>query len=194
MKCTDSWKAISWSEHSAPPDEQHCEQCGLYKHGTRMVWGEGNPHAPIMMIMDNPGAREDREGQPFVCGTRQTLQQGMMAAGLPLDEVYITYVLKRRPLRAYDKPAARAACLHHLHRQIAEMPPRLLFGFGNVVSETLLSGDDDRSVKALRGKWLEYRDIPIAFAYHPLAVRRRPNLMPAFVEDLQLLVRRWAGQ
>lgn len=30
-----------------------------------MVWGEGNPAAPIMIILDNPGAREDREGKLF---------------------------------------------------------------------------------------------------------------------------------
>ncbi|MEK5389445.1 uracil-DNA glycosylase family protein [Margalitia sp. FSL K6-0131] len=42
-----------------------------------MIWGEGNPNGDIYVILDNPGAREDREGNPFVCGTRQTLQQAI---------------------------------------------------------------------------------------------------------------------
>jgi DNA polymerase len=52
-----------------------------------VIWGEGNPNAPIFIILDNPGAREDREGTPFVCGTRETLQYGMMEAGLDIDLV-----------------------------------------------------------------------------------------------------------
>lgn len=156
-----------------------------------MVWGEGNPRASIMLILDNPGAREDRDGRAFVCGTRATLQEGLRAAGVPLDEVYVTYILKRRPVRAYDKPMTRQSCLRHLHEQLAEKQPKLLFGFGNVVSETLLTEGPVHEVKQLRGKWHEYEHIPIRFTYHPLAVRRRPNLWHAFHEDLLALAERW---
>ena len=38
-----------------------------------MICGEGNSDAPIMIILDNPGAREDREGNPNVCGTYSKL-------------------------------------------------------------------------------------------------------------------------
>lgn len=64
-----------WPEESIPPNIQDCDACGLIDHGSRMILGEGNPFAPIMVILDNPGAREDRNGNPFVCGTRQTLQK-----------------------------------------------------------------------------------------------------------------------
>ncbi|MDY0408982.1 uracil-DNA glycosylase family protein [Paracerasibacillus soli] len=43
------------------------------------------------------------------------------------------------------------------------------------------------TVKDLRGKWHEVQGIPTAVAYHPLAVRRRPNLWTSFLEDWQLL-------
>ena len=80
--------------------------------------GEGNPQGTLMLILDNPGAREDREGNPFLCGTRETLQLGMKEAGMDINSVYVTYLLKRRPIRAYDKPATRAACLPHLQSQL----------------------------------------------------------------------------
>lgn len=191
MCVSDAQPFIILPEEAVPPEVRNCECCELYKQRTRMVWGEGNPNASIMMIMDNPGAREDREGGAFVCGTRQTLQLGMREAGLPLDAVYVTYLLKRRPVRAYDKPIVREACLKHLHDQISAKGPRLLLGFGNVVSETLFSDLEDASVKSLRTAWQLYRDIPVTFTYHPLAVRRRPNLMKLFVEDLRLLTERW---
>ena len=43
------------SEEPTPDHLENCRECGLYEQGTRMVWGEGNPEAPIMIILDNPG-------------------------------------------------------------------------------------------------------------------------------------------
>ena len=144
-----------------------------------------------MMILDNPGAREDRQGNSFLCGTRETLQRGMREAGLDTDSVYVTYLLKCRPIRAYNKPEAREACSPHLQIQLQEKKPLVLFGFGNVVAGALFPLQENVSVKELRGSWHEFQEIPIGFIYHPLAVRRRPNLMKFFVDDLIALKVRW---
>src|SRR3954454_18579116 len=93
----------NWPEEPTPDKYKNCQECGLYKHGTRMVWGEGNPEAPIMIILDNTGAREDREGEEFLCGPRQTLQEVASHAGLKIDDLYVTFILKRKPVRAYEK-------------------------------------------------------------------------------------------
>lgn len=148
---------VIWPEEAAPPEARQCERCELSKQRSRVIWGEGNPNAPILFILDNPGAREDL----------------------------------RRPIRAYRKPEAREACRPHLQMQLLDKRPLVLFGFGNIVAETLLPGSDPPSVKELRGEWREYGGIPIGFTYHPLAVRRRPNLMNHFVEDLKGLKRKW---
>ena len=52
-------------EEAAPPGMQHCERCELSNQRDRVIWGEGNPKAPIVMILDNPGAREDGRGIRF---------------------------------------------------------------------------------------------------------------------------------
>ncbi|WP_201305338.1 uracil-DNA glycosylase [Paenibacillus puerhi] len=178
-------------EESAPQAVKDCTRCELANQRTRVIWGEGNPAAPILLILDNPGAREDRHGSSFLCGTRETLQRGIKEAGLETDSIYITYLLKCRPIRAYDKPAAREACSPHLRLQLQEKRPLLLFGFGNVVAEALLPWMENASVKDLRGTWHEFQGIPIGFTYHPLAVRRRPNLLKFFVNDLVALKERW---
>ncbi|TMV48206.1 uracil-DNA glycosylase [Paenibacillus mesophilus] len=178
-------------EEAAPPHARQCDRCELSGQRTRVIWGEGNPDAPIMMILDNPGAREDRQGIEFLCGTRETLQLGMREAGLDIGSVYVTYLLKCRPVRAYNKPAAREACASHLLLQLQQKRPLLLFGFGNVVAEALFPWREEASVKVLRGSWHDYQGIPVGFSYHPLAVRRRPNLMRLFVEDLSALAARW---
>jgi DNA polymerase len=91
-------------EVKAPEGIQHCKLCELSGQRNRVVRGEGNPSATMMMILDNPGAREDREGQSFLCGTRETLQRGMREAGIDIQSVYVTYLLKCRPMRAEGGP------------------------------------------------------------------------------------------
>ncbi|MFD1953199.1 uracil-DNA glycosylase [Paenibacillus thailandensis] len=178
-------------EEAAPLHLRHCDRCELCGHRARVIWGEGNPSAPLFFILDNPGAREDREGNPFLCGTRETLRLGMREAGIGTASVYVTYLLKCRPIRAYDKPAAREACMPHLQLQLREKKPLVLFGFGNVVAEALFPWKENAAVKELRGRWHELEGIPVGFTYHPLAVRRRPNLLKFFVEDLTALKEKW---
>lgn len=182
-----------WPEDPTPADELNCKECGLYSQGTRMVWGEGNPEAPIMVILDNPGAREDREGNPFVCGTRQTLQEAIHEVGMKKESFYVTYILKRQPLRTYKKEQARSICMHtHLDKQLTQQKPSLLLCLGNVAVQSFFQ-DPEAEVKQLRGSWHWVKGYETAVAYHPLAIRRRPNLRTRFIEDL-LLVKNKLGR
>lgn len=175
-----------WPEDPTPANELDCRDCGLYQQGTRMVWGEGNPKAPIMVILDNPGARENREGNTMVCGTRETLQQAVHEAGLNKDQIYVTYILKRRPVRAYDKEQTREICMHHhLDEQLKLQKPTLILCLGNVAVQSFFE-DTEVDVKKLRGSWQEVKGYQTTVAYHPLAVRRRPNLYKLFLEDLTM--------
>ncbi len=169
-------------EHLAPVQAAGCARCELAGQRTRLIWGEGTPGAPVFVLLDNPGAREDKTGAPFVCGTRQTLQSLAHCAGLPLDLLYVTYVLKCRPRRAYDKRQARAACLAYLPDQVAAQRPRVVLCLGNIALQALLA-DETAEVKNCRGRWHEWRGLPLAVSYHPLAVRRRPNLFPSALAD-----------
>jgi uracil-DNA glycosylase len=171
-----------WPEEPTPKTIENCQECGLYQHGSRMVWGEGNPVAPIMVILDNPGAREDRAGVPVVCGTRQTLQQAASEAGLKKDDLYVTYILKRRPVRAYDKEEARQTCMIHLEQQIVQKKPKLILCLGNVAVQSFFR-NPEAEVKTLRGTWQNVQGYQTTAAYHPLAVRRRPNLWSYFLHD-----------
>lgn len=67
-----------------------------------------------MIILDNPGAREDNKGESFVCGTRQTLLDVANDAGLRIEDLYVTFILKRKPVRAYDKDLVRSIFIKHL--------------------------------------------------------------------------------
>lgn len=179
-----------WSEDPTPGDLQTCEDCGLYKHGSRMVWGEGNSEATIMIVLDNPGERETKEGQSYVCGTRQTLQEAAHHVGLSEKDLYITYILKRRPKRAYAKEETRQICMQHLDTQLKEIQPTFIFCLGNVAVQSFF-GSPDVDVKGLRGRFHDIHGYQTAVAYHPLAIRRRPNLRTLFLEDWQLLAKQY---
>ncbi|WP_260858172.1 uracil-DNA glycosylase [Bacillus sp. FJAT-22090] len=155
-----------------------------------MIWGEGNPKAPIMIILDNPGAREDNKGESFVCGTRQTLQDVANEAGLKIDDLYITFILKRKPVRAYDKELVRSICMQHLEQQLNEKKPAIILCLGNVAVQSFFQ-NPDADVKSMRGSWYDVRGFQTTVAYHPLAIRRRPNLRPLFLEDLTFVAERF---
>lgn len=182
-----------WPEDPTPEHLKDCSACGLDKHGSRMIWGEGNPKAPIYILLDNPGAREDRENKPFVCGTRQALQQAAHEVGLTVDDLYVSYVLKRKPKKAYDKEKARKICLIHFQQQLDSHKPQYIFCLGNVAVQTFFQSLDI-DVKSLRGSWHDVHGFQTTVAYHPLAVRRRPNLWNLFLEDWKLVAERYFKQ
>ena len=182
-----------WPEDSTPESLKNCSECGLDDHGSRMIWGEGNPEAPIIIVLDNPGAREDRENKTFVCGTRQTLQQAVYQVGLNVDDMYVTYILKRKPTRAYDKEQTRQICMYHLKQQLQSKQPQFIVCLGNVAVQSFFQ-NPETDVKSLRGNFHDIHGYQTTAAYHPLAVRRRPNLWPLFLEDWKLVAEHYFKQ
>lgn len=177
-----------WQEDSLPFEASGYEQCEVCTEKSRIIWGEGTPKAPIVIILDNPGARENKEGEEYVCGTRQTLQKAIYKANLKTEDIYITYLLKCRPLRKYDKERARQFSMPYLIRQIETIRPRFLVCLGDTVVQAML-GDNEAHVKNLRGSWHTVMGCPAIVSYHPLAVRRRPNLANGFARDFEMLAR-----
>ncbi len=181
---------IIWPEDKAPPEADSYKQCEVCTQKSRVIWGEGIPGAPIAVILDNPGARVDKDGKEYVCGTRQTLQTAIHQVGLDVNNVYITYLLKCRPLRQYDKERARAFSRPFLIQQIKKMQPEFVVCLGDVVVQSVFD-DSEAHVKNLRGSWHTVMGYSSVVSYHPLAVRRRPNLMSRFIEDWEMLSRQY---
>jgi uracil-DNA glycosylase family 4 len=180
-------------EDTAPPEAAGYAECEVCAKTSRVIWGEGNPDASIVVILDNPGAREDKEGREYVCGTRQTLQKAIFQANLDIADIYITYLLKCRPFRTYDKKRARAFSKPYLIRQIEALQPKFLVCLGDVVVQTMFD-DENADVKSLRGLWHATMGYRTMVSYHPLAVRRRPNLTGLFILDWEMLAERYFSE
>lgn len=109
---------------------------------------------------------------------------------LKIEDLYITYILKRRPVRAYNKEQTRQICMNHLYAQIAVKKPKLILCLGNVAVQSFFQSAE-AEVKKMRGSWYDVQGFQTAVAYHPLAVRRRPSLWALFLSDWKLVAARY---
>jgi DNA polymerase len=71
-----------------------CGLCGLYKHATQTVFGEGPFDARLMLVGEQPGDQEDLAGRPFVGPAGQMLDRVLAEAGVPRATVYVTNAVK----------------------------------------------------------------------------------------------------
>ena len=75
---------------------EQCQGCPLSDSSPTVVFGEGNPHSPMVLVGEGPGEREEIEGRPFVGRAGQLLDRLLASAQLRREELWITNVLKRR--------------------------------------------------------------------------------------------------
>lgn len=181
---TGLMKVTLWPETPRPDHEISCDHCELAHQSAIVHWGEGNPRAPVWILLDNPGSRLDKNGQPSVCGTRQTLYQAATASGFHPSDLYLTFVVRRRPVRHYDKEVERALCINNFWRQIQHRQPSWLLCLGDVALCSFMN-QPTLSVKAARQHWWVRDGVTVSASYHPLAVRRRPPLLLLFQQDWQ---------
>ena len=52
-----------------------CRRCRLHEGRNKLVFGVGNPTAPLVFVGEGPGADEDAQGIPFVGRAGQLLTQ-----------------------------------------------------------------------------------------------------------------------
>src|SRR5262245_52401933 len=73
---------------------QDCEACPLYANATQAVFGEGAAHAQMVLVGEQPGDAEDREGHPFVGPAGAVLDRALEEAGVVRKQVYVTNAVK----------------------------------------------------------------------------------------------------
>jgi uracil-DNA glycosylase len=144
------------------------------------------------VIGEAPGREEDREGLPFVGRSGQLLDRMLAAIGLsrraedPRAGAYITNVLPWRPPQNRDPSGDEAAkMLPFLFRHIELARPEFLLLLGSPAARAVLGGEF--GVTRLRGKWHEWRGVPVAVSFHPAAVLRDPAKKREVWADLLML-------
>jgi uracil-DNA glycosylase len=169
-----------------------CRACALWQTGTQTVFGEGPARAEVMLVGEQPGDQEDKQGRPFVGPAGRVLDEALELAGIDRGRTYLTNAVKhfkweaRGTRRIHAKPAwsEQMACKPWLEAELAVVRPRVLVCLGATAAQSLL-GKQFRVTKE-RGRWLE-SDL------HPSAVLRerdtesRRRALAALVADLKLV-------
>jgi len=159
-----------------------CQKCAnLASSRKNVVFGVGSIDAELMFVGEAPGADEDIQGEPFVGRAGQLLTKIIQTMGLERGQVYIANILKCRPDtpgQAYGnrppKPEEMERCLPYLHAQIDLIKPKAIVALGATSVDGLFGKVPGVGITRLRGKWREYRGIPVMPTYHP-SYLLRPN-------------------
>ncbi|MFF6782850.1 UdgX family uracil-DNA binding protein [Streptomyces sp. NPDC012510] len=186
-----------------------CRGCPLHEDATQTVFGKGNESARILLVGEQPGDQEDRQGEPFVGPAGRLLRRALDEAGIDMDTAYVTNAVKHfkftRPQgggkrRIHKAPDLRevAACHPWLRAELRLVRPEVVVALGATAAKALL-GNSFRVTKD-RGALLPLPpdgprtaaadDRPYAVAtLHPSAVLRaddREGAYAGLVSDLRV--------
>lgn len=164
-----------------------CRRCELAATRTQIVFGEGDPAAAILFVGEGPGEQEDLRGIPF-CGRAGELLTSMIEKGMqiPRSSVYICNVVKCRPPQNRTPLEDEvAACFPFLDGQIRAIQPKVIVALGKPAASLLLGRPV--AISRERGRWAEYRGIPVMPTFHPAYLLRQytPENRRLVWEDLQ---------
>ena len=177
------------SLHDARDEALTCTRCDLAKTRTEVVYGEGPLDADLMFIGEAPGRQEDKLGKPFVGDAGKFLDERLYEIELPRSEVYITNVVKCRPIRIVgDRRPNRApedgeidACAPWFDEQIRVIDPPLIVPLGVPAAERVL--EREVVMGEAHGHCFVHAGRRVVPTWHPAYVRINQNLLPAYRED-----------
>jgi uracil-DNA glycosylase family 4 len=116
-----------------------CDTCRLRMNCTRVVPGEGDPHAEIMFIGEAPGRQEELLGRPFVGAAGRLLNRLLKVINIKREDVYITNLVKCRPPQNRDPlPEEIESCSEWLNEQIRSVRPKLIVLLGRLATNRFL--------------------------------------------------------
>jgi DNA polymerase len=143
------------------------------------VFGEGPPHTDLVLLGEQPGGQEDRQGHPFVGPAGRMLDKALSEAGIAREQVYVTNAVKhfkwiwRGKRRLHQKPSIREvmACTPSLDAEIETVQPKIVVCLGATAAQAYVGRPV--LITKERGKFIPVESRPIAFiTIHPSAIYR----------------------
>jgi DNA polymerase len=180
-----------------------CTRCDLYQRATQTVFGEGPGNADVMLVGEQPGDQEDRQGKPFVGPAGRLLDGVLVDAGIDRTRVYVTNVVKhfkwtprgKRRIHGTPNQTEIVACRPWLEGELEAVQPRMVVALGATAAKALYGASF--RVSKQRGDVL-----PLVFGnwsgtgvatVHPSSILRAPDetarqeALTAFTEDLKVV-------
>jgi DNA polymerase len=157
---------------------QGCRGCELYRDTTQAVFGEGLKRARLMLVGEQPGDQEDRQGHPFVGPAGGVLWRCLEASGVDRSDVYVTNAVKhfkhemRGKRRLHKRPSNEEveACHPWLEAELRAVAPGAIVAMGATAARAVLGRET--AIGANRGRPLERGGVVVIVTYHPSAALR----------------------
>lgn len=186
-----------------------CRGCDLYERASQTVFGEGADDAGVVLIGEQPGDMEDRQGKPFAGPAGRVLDKALSDAGIPREATYITNAVKhfrwkqapgggKRRIHQRPETWQVSACRPWLDAELDLIRPRVLVTLGATAGQALF-GTSFRVGKA-RGSLVSWRPRPdagelgVLATVHPSSILRaddedRDAAYAGLVKDLQVVAK-----
>ena len=164
-----------------------------------VVFGEGNANARIVLVGEAPGAEETVQQRPFVGKAGKNLDVFLNRLSLQRDDIYITNVVKFRPVKANDasgrlsnRPPTReeiALFCPLLQKELEIIRPQVVVTLGNVplqafTDKKTVIGSVHGGAHASLPRALPYVLFPL---YHPASIIYNRALAETYAQDLDNL-------
>jgi uracil-DNA glycosylase len=176
-----------------------CRACHLWEPATQTVFGEGPVPAPVLLIGEQPGDKEDLSGRPFVGPAGLKLNAALEDAGVDRGKVYVTNAVKhfkyvpRGKIRLHQKPVAVEikACRPWLERELDFVQPKVAVAMGATAAQSLFG--KATPINKTRGRLVALGSCQALVTIHPSYLLRIQEEADAaaeylrFVADLKLL-------
>ncbi|MCW7946609.1 hypothetical protein AAW14_32675 [Streptomyces hygroscopicus] len=181
-----------------------CQGCPLYENATQTVFGRGDPSARVVLVGEQPGDQEDRQGEPFVGPAGRLLDKALAEAGIDRGSAYVTNAVKhfkftvpeRGKRRIHKPPTLRemSACRPWLGAELDLVRPEVVVALGATAGKALLGGSfrvtkDRGSLLPMPGAEQERY---VVATVHPSAILRADDREAAYaglVSDLKVAAR-----
>ena len=161
--------------------------CELKKTATQGVPGDGSAYAQIIFIGEAPGAKEDKEGRPFIGAAGKFLAEMLESIKMKREGVYITNIVKYRPPENRDPlPEEISACAPWLAEEIKIIDPQLIVFLGRHAmnhyfpKEKISEVHGKVIIATLFGKRQKF--LPL---YHPAAALYNGSMREVLKEDFK---------
>ncbi len=173
---------------------QGCTGCPLYVDTTQTVFGEGPADATLVLVGEQPGDQEDRQGHPFVGPAGAVLWECLAEAGIDVSTLYVTNAVKHfkhersGKRRLHKKPSTGevTACHPWLAAELEAVSALVVVALGATAARAVLGRTV--AVNASRGQPFAAGDRTAFVTFHPSAVLRATDdaarIRAALVEDL----------
>jgi DNA polymerase len=178
-----------------------CQGCDLYRAATQTVFGIGDPNARVVLLGEQPGDQEDRQGLPFVGPAGKVLDRALAEAGIDREVTYVTNAVKhfkferveggKRRIHQSPNRTEIVACRPWLAAELDFLEPEVLVCLGATAGKAVFG--PSFKVTAQRGVPMTSTELNgglvVVATIHPSAVLRsrdRDEMYAGLVSDLRV--------